>query len=148
MFWPSTIVTSQRQAGARVFGRAGWMFFITAILTTFVPAQAQAAELNKAQWLMRQSEQAFSLQLVTLSSKQQIERFVAEEPALKDYSVAYYRYQKEGQLLYVVTLGVFADAASAQQVKESLQLGRVAPEEAWIRPLDEIQAQIRTTLQR
>jgi septal ring-binding cell division protein DamX len=124
------------------------MFFITAILTTFVPAQAQAAELNKAQWLMRQSEQAFSLQLVTLSSKQQIERFVAEEPALKDYSVAYYRYQKEGQLLYVVTLGVFADAASAQQVKESLQLGRVAPEEAWIRPLDEIQAQIRTTLQR
>ena len=124
------------------------MFFIIAILTTLVPAQAQADELNKAQWLMRQSEQAFSLQLVTLSSKQQIERFVAEEPALKDYSVAYYRYQKEGQLLYVVTLGVFADAATAQQVKESLQLGRVAPEEAWIRPLDEIQAQVRTTLQR
>ena len=124
------------------------MFFIIAILTTLVPAQAQADELNKAQWLMRQSKQAFSLQLVTLSSKQQIERFVAEEPALKDYPVAYYRYQKEGQLLYVVTLGVFADAASAQQVKESLQLGRVAPEEAWIRPLDEIQAQIRTTLQR
>ena len=124
------------------------MFFIIAILTTLVPAQAQADEWNKAQWLMRQSEQAFSLQLVTLSSKQQIERFVAEEPALKDYPVAYYRYQKEGQLLYVVTLGVFADAASAQQVKESLQLGRVAPEEAWIRPLDEIQAQIRTTLQR
>ena len=124
------------------------MFFIIAILTTLAPAQAQADELKRAQWLMRQSEQAFSLQLVTLSSKQQIERFVAEEPALKDYSVAYYRYQKEGQLLYVVTLGVFADAASAQQVKESLQLGRVAPEEAWIRPLDEIQAQIRTTLQR
>ena len=124
------------------------MFFIIAILTTLVPAQAQADELKRAQWLIRQSEQAFSLQLVTLSSKQQIERFVAEEPALKDYPVAYYRYQKEGQLLYVVTLGVFADAASAQQVKESLQLGRVAPEEAWIRPLDEIQAQIRTTLQR
>lgn len=124
------------------------MFFIIAILTTLAPAQAQADELKKAQWLMRQSEQAFSLQLVTLSSKQQIERFVAEEPALKDYPVAYYRYQKEGQLLYVVTLGVFADAAFAQQVKDSLQLGRVAPEEAWIRPLDEIQAQIRTTLQR
>ena len=124
------------------------MFFIIAILTTLAPAQAQADELKRAQWLMRQSEQAFSLQLVTLSSKQQIERFVAEEPALKDYPVAYYRYQKEGQLLYVVTLGVFADAAFAQQVKDSLQLGRVAPEEAWIRPLDEIQAQIRTTLQR
>jgi septal ring-binding cell division protein DamX len=124
------------------------VFFIIAILTTLAPAQAQADELKKAQWLMRQSEQAFSLQLVTLSSKQQIERFVAEEPALKDYPVAYYRYQKEGQLLYVVTLGVFADAAFAQQVKDSLQLGRVAPEEAWIRPLDEIQAQIRTTLQR
>ena len=68
MFWPRTIVTSQIQAGARVFGRAGWVFFIIAILTTLVPAQAQADELNKAQWLMRQSEQAFSLQLVTLSS--------------------------------------------------------------------------------
>ena len=141
-------MTSQIRAGARVFGRAGWVFFIIAILTTLAPAQAQADELKKAQWLMRQSEQAFSLQLVTLSSKQQIERFVAEEPALKDYPVAYYRYQKEGQLLYVVTLGVFADAAFAQQVKDSLQLGRVAPEEAWVRPLDEIQAQIRTTLQR
>ena len=124
------------------------MFFIIAILTTLAPAQAQADELKKAQWLMRQSEQAFSLQLVTLSSKQQIERFVAEEPALKDYPVAYYRYQKEGQLLYVVTLGFFADAAFAQQVNDSLQLGRVAPEDAWVRPLDEIQAQIRTTLQR
>ena len=141
-------MTSQIRAGARVFGRAGGVFFIIAILTTLAPAQAQADELKRAQWLMRQSEQAFSLQLVTLSSKQQIERFVAEEPALKDHPVAYYRYQKEGQLLYVVTLGVFADAAFAQQVKDSLQLGRVAPEEAWIRPLDEIQAQIRTTLQR
>ena len=124
------------------------MVLIIAMLTTLVPMLAQAGELNKAQWLMRQSEQTVTLQLVTLSSEQQIERFVAEEPALKDHPVAYYRYQKEGQLLYVVTLGVFADAASAQQVKESLQLGRVAPEEAWIRPLDEIQAQIRTTLQR
>jgi septal ring-binding cell division protein DamX len=124
------------------------MFLIIAMLTMLVPMLAQADELNKAQWLMRQSEQAVTLQLVTLSSEQQIERFVAQEEALKDLPVAYYRYQKEGQLLYVVTLGVFADAAFAQQVKDSLQLGRVAPEEAWVRPLDEIQAQIRTTLQR
>lgn len=124
------------------------MFLIIAILTTLVPTLVQADELNKAQWLMRQSEQAVTLQLVTLSSEQQIERFVAQEEALKDLPVAYYRYQKEGRLLYVATLGVFADAAAAQRLKESLQLRQVETKEAWIRPLDEIQAQIRTTLQR
>lgn len=147
MFWPPTIVTSQIQSGASVPGLVEWALFIITILIMLVSPLAQANELNKAQWLMRQSEQAFSLQLVTLSSKQQVERFIAEEPALRDYPVAYYRYQKEGRLLYVATLGIFADAITAQQVKESLQLGRVAAEEAWIRPLDEIQAQIRTTLQ-
>ena len=124
------------------------MFLIIAILTTLVPTLVQADELNKAQWLMRQSKQAVTLQLVTLSSEQQIERFVAQEEALKDLPVAYYRYQKEGRLLYVVTLGVFADAAAAQRVKESLRLRQVETKEAWIRPLYEIQAQIRTTLQR
>ena len=124
------------------------MFLIIAILTSLVPTLVQADELNKAQWLMRQSKQAVTLQLVTLSSEQQIERFVAQEEALKDLPVAYYRYQKEGRLLYVVTLGVFADAAAARRVKESLRLRQVETKEAWIRPLYEIQAQIRTTLQR
>ena len=141
-------MTGQRQGGARLFGPTGRLVLIIAMLTTLVPMLAQADELNKAQWLMRQSEQAVTLQLVTLSSEQQIERFVAQEEALKDLPVAYYRYQKEGRLLYVATLGVFADAAAAQRVKESLQLRQVETKEAWIRPLDEIQAQIRTSLQR
>ena len=141
-------MTSQIQGGTRVSGPAGRIFLIIAILTTLVPTRAQADELNKAQWLMRQSEQAVTLQLVTLSSEQQIERFVAQEEALRDFPVAYYRYQKEGRLLYVATLGVFADAAAAQRVKESLRLRQVEAKEAWIRPLYEIHAQIRTTLQR
>ena len=141
-------MTSQIQGGTRVSGPAGRIFLIIAILTTLVPTRAQADELNKAQWLMRQSEQAVTLQLVTLSSEQQIARFVAQEEALRGLPVAYYRYQKEGRLLYVATLGVFADAAAAQRVKESLRLRQVEAKEAWIRPLYEIHAQIRTTLQR
>ena len=124
------------------------MLLIIAILTTLAPALAQADELNKAQWLMRQSEQAVTLQLVTLSSEQQIERFVAQEEALKDLPVACFRYQKEGRLLYVATLGVFTDVAAAQRVKESLRLRQVDAKDAWIRPLYEVHAQIRTTLQR
>ena len=124
------------------------MFLIIAILTWLAPALAQADELNKAQWLMRQSEEAVTLQLITLSSEQQIERFVAQEETLKDLPVAYFRYQKEGRLLYVATLGVFTDAAAAQRVKESLRLRQVETKDAWIRPLYEIHAQIRTTLQR
>ena len=119
------------------------------LMPLLVQAQkvSQLGQFHDAQWLIRQSNQAFTLQLVTLSSRQQVERFAAEEPGLKDYPIAHYRYQKQGRLLYVMTLGVFADAVAAQQVKESLQLQLVAPKDAWIRPLDEIQAQIRTTLQ-
>ena len=107
----------------------------------------QSGRIHDAQWLIRQSNQAFTLQLITLSSRQQVERFADRETGLKDYPIALYRYQKQGRLMYVMTLGVFADTVSAQQVKESLQLQLVASEDAWIRPLDEIQAQIRTTLQ-
>ena len=119
------------------------------LMPLLVQAQqvGQSGQLHDAQWLIRQSNQAFTLQLVTLSSQQQVERFAAGEPGLEDYPIAYYRYQKKGRLLYVMTLGVFVDAVSAQQVKDSLQLQLVAPKDAWIRPLDEIQAQIRTTLQ-
>ena len=119
------------------------------LMPLLVQAQqvGQPGQLHDAQWLIRQSNQAFTLQLVTLSSRQQVERSAAGEPGLKDYPIAHYRYQKQGRLLYVMTLGVFADAVAAQQVKESLQLQLVAPKDAWIRPLDEIQAQIRTTLQ-
>ena len=63
------------------------MVLIIAMLTTLVPMLAQAGELNKAQWLMRQSEQAVTLQLVTLSSEQQISRFVAQEEALTAFPV-------------------------------------------------------------
>ena len=119
------------------------------LMPLLVQAQqvGQSGQLRDAQWLIRQSNQAFTLQLVTLSSQQQVERFAAGEPGLEGYPIAHYRYQKQGRLLYVMTLGVFVDAVSAQQVKESLQLQLVAPKDAWIRPLDEIQAQIRTTLQ-
>ena len=125
------------------------ILLLVLLMPLLVQAQqvGQSGQIHDAQWLIRQSNQAFTLQLVTLSSRQQVERFAARETGLKGYPIARYRYQKQGQLMYVMTLGVFADTVSAQQVKESLQLQLVASEDAWIRPLDEIQAQIRTTLQ-
>ena len=148
------MVNDKSLSGSMVSSCARWARCAVGLSVLLVPllvkAQqfGQSGQLHDAQWLIRQSNQAFTLQLVTLSSRQQVERFAAEEPGLKDYPIAHYRYQKQGRLLYVMTLGVFADAISAQQVKESLQLKLVAPKDAWIRPLDEIQAQIRTTLQR
>ena len=147
------MVNDQSLSGSMVSSCARYACCAIGLLVLLMPllvkAQqvGQSGQLHDAQWLIRQSNQAFTLQLVTLSSRQQVERFAAEEPGLKDYPIAHYRYQKQGRLLYVMTLGVFADAVSAQQVKESLQLKLVAPKDAWIRPLDEIQAQIRTTLQ-
>ena len=147
------MVNDQSLSGSMVSSCVRYACCAIGLLALLMPLLVQAqqvgqpAQFHDAQWLIRQSNQAFTLQLVTLSSRQQVERFAAEEPGLKDYPIAHYRYQKQGRLLYVMTLGVFADAFSAQQVKESLQLKLVAPKDAWIRPLDEIQAQIRTTLQ-
>ena len=71
------------------------------LMPLLVKAQqvGQSGQLHDAQWLIRQSNQAFTLQLVTLSSRQQVERFAAGEPGLTDYPIAHFRYQKQGRLL-------------------------------------------------
>ena len=117
------------------------------VLLLTLPLLVQGAAVHDAQWIIRQPQQAFTLQLITLSSQAQAERFISNEVSTRQHPVAIFRYQKKQRLLYVVTMGVFMDADSAQQVKEALRLQSVAADQAWIRPIDEVQAQIRTTLQ-
>ena len=103
--------------------------------------------INDAEWLLKQSPQSYAIQIVTLSSAQQIQDLVNEQ-SLSGF--ARFRYKSDNQLRYVLTYGVYAtpEAAEAgsQLLIEKLQ-GFNATPTLWIRELMPIQKSIRTTLQ-
>jgi len=109
--------------------------------------KSQAA-VNNAEWVMRQPPQAFTIQLIAVSSQEQAELFVESETVLNEYPLAIYRYQKQGKLLYAVSLGSFIDLQTTEQTREELPVRLAAVSKTWLRRMDEVQAQIRTTLQR
>ena len=103
--------------------------------------------MNDAEWLLKQSPQSYSIQLVTLSSAQQIQDLVNAQ-SLSGF--ARFRYKSDNQLRYVLTYGLYAtpEAAEAgsQLLIENLQGFNEAPT-LWVRELMPIQKSIRTTLQ-
>ena len=103
--------------------------------------------INDAEWLLKQNPQSYAIQIVTLSSPQQI-RDLVNAQSLNGF--ARFRYKSDNQLRYVLTYGVYAtpEAAEAgsQLLIEKLQ-GFNATPTLWIRELLPIQKSIRTTLQ-
>ncbi|MDA8954199.1 hypothetical protein N9H90_10615 [Pseudomonadales bacterium] len=103
--------------------------------------------MNDAEWLLKQSPQSYAIQLVTLSSAQQIQGLVNAQ-SLSGF--ARFRYKSDNQLRYVLTYGLYAtpEAAEAgsQLLIENLQGFNEAPT-LWVRELMPIQKSIRTTLQ-
>jgi septal ring-binding cell division protein DamX len=103
--------------------------------------------INDAEWLLKQNPQSYAIQIVTLSSAQQI-RDLVNGQSLNGF--ARFRYKSDNQLRYVLTYGVYAtpEAAEAgsQLLIEKLQ-GFNATPTLWIRELMPIQKSIRTTLQ-
>ena len=103
--------------------------------------------MNDAEWLLKQSPQSYAIQLVTLSSAQQIQDLVNAQ-SLSGF--ARFRYKSDNQLRYVLTYGLYAtpEAAEAgsQLLIENLQGFNEAPT-LWVRELMPIQKSIRTTLQ-
>ena len=103
--------------------------------------------MNDAEWLLKQSPQSYAIQLVTLSSAQQIHDLVN---AQSQSGFARFRYKSDNQLRYVLTYGLYAtpEAAEAgsQLLIENLQGFNEAPT-LWVRELMPIQKSIRTTLQ-
>ena len=103
--------------------------------------------INDAEWLLKQNPQSYAIQIVTLSSAQQI-RDLVNGQSLNGF--ARFRYKSDNQLRYVLTYGVYAtpEAAEAgsQLLIEKLQ-GFNATPTLWVRELLPIQKSIRTTLQ-
>ncbi|MFQ3363837.1 MAG: septal ring-binding cell division protein DamX, partial [Candidatus Azotimanducaceae bacterium] len=58
--------------------------------------------INDAEWLLKQNPQNYAIQIVTLSSAQQIQDFVNAQ-SLSGF--ARFRYKSNNQLRYVLTYG-------------------------------------------
>jgi hypothetical protein len=103
--------------------------------------------INDAEWLLKQNPQNYAIQIVTLSSAQQIQDLVNAQ-SLSGF--ARFRYKSNNQLRYVLTYGVYATSeaaeAGSQLLIEKLQ-GFNATPTLWVRELMPIQKSIRTTLQ-
>jgi DamX protein len=97
-----------------------------------------------ARWILSQAPDAYTVQLVSLSSA---ERAVAFVRAQSDPSLfATFRLQRDARIFHVVIYGAFASRAEAQAAAAALpaSVGNVQP---WIRPFADVQAAVRTALQ-
>lgn len=103
--------------------------------------------IAKAEWLVRQPDEAYTLQLLTVSSPAQLQRFVDGEPGLGEYPLAAFRYKSNNKLLYVLTAGSFATAQAALLAQQRIALTGVANNATWVRSMAEVKRSIRTTLQ-
>ena len=96
-------------------------------------------------WLLQQPEAAFTIQLVTFSSAERAEVYLAgqREPG----RFARYRYQRNGRVLHVVVFGIFDSRAEALAAADQLPaaVGDVRP---WVRPINQLKETIRTALAR
>ena len=108
-------------------------------LTDAVPASRG----RDAAWLLRQPVDAFTLQLLTVSTHERAVAFVNGQEYPEQFAV--YRLQRDGRLLFVVVYGLFDSRDEAQSVAVNLpeSISKISP---WARPLGQIQDAIRTTV--
>ncbi|MEM6708906.1 MAG: AAA family ATPase [Pseudomonadota bacterium] len=92
--------------------------------------------LKDGAWLLGQEATAFTLQLVTLSSRDGLLRYLRRQTNPDRYAV--YARQVGDNLLYVVTYGSYANRPAAEAASRRLpaEVGKIRP---WIRSLSDVQ---------
>jgi len=105
------------------------------------PASGSA---RSADWIMAQPGSHFTLQLVSLSSAERAQAYVAQQPDPGSFAV--YRLLRNGQVFHVVVYGSYATRAEAEQAAGRLpaSVGNVQP---WVRQFSQVQESVRTALQ-
>ncbi len=78
----------------------------------------------------------YAVQLMAMSSKESLEAFVTRE-GISNMSAA--RVERNGELFYVLLLGIYEDADRARRAVESLP-DEIGGAEPWIRPLGSLQS--------
>jgi len=93
-----------------------------------------------ADWLLRQNPERFTLQLMTLSSRQRASEFISRQDNQEEFAI--YSMIRDGQRLHVVTYGVFSGRAAAQTAIAGFS-GELARLDPWIRPMRLVQDTVR-----
>lgn len=114
--------------------------------TAAAPQRAQASEQEPAYArlayrptepvrIIDLPENFYAAQLLAVSTKQQIENFVVAEDL---YNMSAARIEREGQILYVLLLGVYESKAIAQQAVAAMP-DAVRTLKPWVRAIDGLQ---------
>jgi septal ring-binding cell division protein DamX len=103
-----------------------------------------AGSVRDGGWLIRQPEDTFTIQLVTLSSAERVRAYLALQTEGEQFAT--YRLQRDGRVLHVVVFGVFGSRVEAQAAADRLP-GTVGDVRPWVRPMDQVHGAIRTALQ-
>jgi DamX protein len=93
---------------------------------------------------MSQPASAFTVQLVSLSSPERAQQYMASQP--DPAQLATYRLQRDGRILHVVVYGSFATREQAEAAVRLLpdSIGTVQP---WIRTFAQVQEAAQSAIQ-
>ena len=95
-------------------------------------------------WLLQQDPGRYTLQLLTLSSRDRAVAFINRQDNPAEFVL--YRMRRDGKLMHIITYGVFSGHAAAVAASQQLG-GEMARLKAWARPLALVQDTIRGTPQ-
>lgn len=116
------------------------------ILVGLAVGPVQGLEAKKGEWLLRQDPAAYTLQVITVSSAEQVAKLLEQHGAPERF--ASFRIQGKEQLLFVLTYGVFEGTEQAEQARGQVAAALVLQsDQLWVRRLSAVQQAIRTTLQ-
>jgi DamX protein len=107
------------------------------------PADAADRGRSDVAWLLAQDPNAFTLQLVTVSTLASAKAFVEKQQVPEEFAI--YPLNRDGRTLHVVLYGLYSTRQAAQMAADRLppEVGDIQP---WIRPLEQVQATARLSL--
>lgn len=113
----------------------------TAFDFSIVPSPQISMPVHDANWLLGQSEDAFTIQLVGTHSAQNLTRFIRNQGLRK--GLAHYTVERKNKDWFVLVYGVYADREAAVAARKQLP-EKVRANNPWIRRLGEVHELIRT----
>ncbi|MCZ6710788.1 MAG: AAA family ATPase [Gammaproteobacteria bacterium] len=107
------------------------------------PATISSPAPQDGSWLLQQPDAAFTIQLVTFSSAERGEAYLAGQHEYARF--ARYRFQRNGRVFHVVVFGIFDSRVEAMAAADRLPVtvGDVRP---WVRPISQVKESIRAAL--
>ena len=95
-------------------------------------------KIRNTDWLLKQPEDRYTIQLTMSSQQSRAEKFISEQPQTGNYAV----YRKQGRIneWYVVVFGIYKDRAEAKADSLTMKSEGVSP---WIRTLAAVHTEIK-----